>query len=613
MSVFSWWSNVLDELQARTSGAQAKAEHESQRQWRNMAEDGRRQAAWNSTHEAAREPARGDALEAEAWAERNAYWSGHIGQIEGRAMTARERLEWEVAKKYQEAKAAIAHEIEVMVDLGCSPDLAKATVWAGDGNDKGAVAKLGKEFHALERELAALVQETAVEPAQAPEALVEHDGLDAARELLGVQAKEAVAEARPAAPDVIPDFEQTPVVMTEGVHGNGWRYGLAPGRVNAPVASPEAEAAEVRRTSLVAREQAEQMRLDQKAQVKAGLEEIRQQAAVEPPPAEEEAQPTGEEAVVDSPALPSYYHYPEGSETLVASQLPDLVPPGFVGEGRQAGRITNWDLRAPEDRLEEEFLAAGMDPQTMAWDPDEVRERGAEIAALGAELDRAEAAPLALAEGAEAPTWEANQQHEMAKLSGLQEVADREGWEPEPEAPAASSVGDALDQLGTLVSEMSPEERAAFLADDDITIVGLRGRLTDPKREPILGPAARVTADELREEARAADETADARLNADIEASDKARLAEIETRDEVLRQWAEPETWMGAVAAEVETYDGLPITPDPAAVSEAASRTLENDQMKAEQARQEIEKQRRARGAEEEHADEQQPGQEPQL
>lgn len=462
MSVFSWWNNVLDELVARTSGAQAKAEHESQRQWRNMAEDERWQAAWNSIHEAAREPARGDALEAEAWAERNAYWSGNIGQIEDRAMTARERLEWEIARKREECEAAIAHEIEVMVGLGCSPDLAKATVWAGDGNDMGAVAKLGKEFHALERELAALVQETAVEPAQAPKAVVEHDGLDAARELLGVQAREAVAEARPAAPDVIPDFEQTPVVMTEGVHGNGWRYGLAPGRVNAPVASPEAEAAEVRRTSLVAWEQAEQMRLDQKAQVKAGLEEIQQQAAVGPPSA-------GEEAVTG------------------------------------------------------------------------------------------------------APGWEADQQHAMAMLSGLQQIADREGWEPEPEAPAAASVVDILDELGATVSEMTPEERATFLTDDGIPNSGVRWRLADPAHEPILGPGATITGEGLRAEAVQAEAEVQARLHSEIEAAEKVRMAEIEGRDEVARQWAE--------------WDASPMTPDPAAVAEVASRTRENDQLKAEQAR----------------------------
>ena len=42
---------------------------------------------------------------------------------------------------------------------------------------------------------------------------------------------------------------------------------------------------------------------------------------------------------------------------------------------------------------------------------------------------------------AEAPDWEAAQQHAMALLGGLQEVADRAGWEPEPEMPAASGAG----------------------------------------------------------------------------------------------------------------------------------------------------------------------------
>lgn len=179
------------------------------------------------------------------------------------------------------------------------------------------------------------------------------------------------------------------------------------------------------------------------------------------------------------------------------------------------------------------------------------------------------------------PTWDASQQYAMAQLAGLQETADRYGWEPE------AAAGDALDQLGATVAEMAPEERAAILADGDETIAALRGRLADLERNPVLGPNALGSGDELREEARAADEAADARLNAEIEAADKERMAEIEGRAEVARQWAE--------------YDGSPMTPDPAAVAEVASRTRENAQLKAEQARrQEDARRRRTREAAEE-------------
>lgn len=197
-----------------------------------------------------------------------------------------------------------------------------------------------------------------------------------------------------------------------------------------------------------------------------------------------------------------------------------------------------------------------------AWET-QSRTGGASIA-TDADLVELKPAPEALAP-AGPPTWEASQQHAMAQLAGLQDLADRCGWEPEV------TGGDALDHLGAAVAKLAPEERAAVLGDDDETIAALRVRLADLERNPVLGPDAMVTADELREEARLANEAAEARLNAEIEATDKERMAEIEGRAEVARQWAE--------------WSGSPMTPDPAAGDEVASRARENDQLKAEQAR----------------------------
>ncbi|MHB1527200.1 MAG: hypothetical protein ACYCZN_13150 [Candidatus Dormibacteria bacterium] len=490
--------------------------------------------AWLKTHPYVA-PTTPRELEIIAWAEREAYWAGNIGQIEGRAMTDRERLEWEVAKKREECKAAIAHEIEVMVGLGCNPKLAKETVWGGWGNDKGAVAKLGKEFHAMERELATLVAEESIpEPDQATVAVVEHDELDAAREIWGVQVEEAVAEARTPTPEVIPDFEQAPEAREAS--GNGWRYGLAPGHVKAAeVRAPVDEMAERRRRGRAEMEERDLAAAELHQKNRAGLAEFRQQVAVEPTP-------SPVETVVDGPALPSYYHL-EHARPLVPSMVPEL------------------DLTSAAEAVAE----------TLMWDEPEAQEAVTE-----------------------APEWEANQQHAVAQLSGLQEVADAEGWEPEPEAPAASSVGDILDELGATVSEMTPEERATFLADDGITNSAVRWRLADPAHEPILGPGAAITSEGLREEARQAEVEVQDRLHSEIEAARKVQEAEIEGREEVARRWAE--------------YDGSPMTPDPAESAKVASRTRESDQLKAEQAR-------RARKQETDPPSREPdpPGQEPQL
>ena len=574
MSVFSW-------VAGRVRG-------------RNMPEDeawnDRFWAAWNGTHEAAREAERfaalglgmeeaawmvahqpgmlelleADALEAVAWAEREAYFVGSVGQIEGRPMTRREGLEWEMQKTHQAIQEAKRHEVDVLVKLGEERAYAENLVRNGDGNDKGAVARLSKEFHALERELAALPVERFAAEAQASGVVAEPDDLALTRAMLGVQ---EVVDAAAPTPEAVPGFEHE---ATEA-SGNGWRYGLAPGHVKAAeVVTPEEEAAERRRRGRAEMEERERAAAELYQKNRAGLAEFQKQEVVEPTP-------SAVEAVVDGPALPSFY--PEevvrGARLLVPSMVPELVP----------------ELVLPT-RTEE------MAPEQLMWDKPKAQEAAPEVVAPASE-------PV---QEPEAPQWEADQQHAMARLGGVQEVADREGWEAEPEAPAAADVLlNALDQLGALVSEMAPEERAAFLADDDISIVGLRGRLVDPEHEPVLGPGARVSADELREEARQAEAAADARLSEDIASADKARMAEIEGREEVARRWAEYE---GPPMAEIETYDGSPMTPDPAEAARVASRTLDNDQAAAQQRRSGRKPQEEQ---EEEARRQQQPGQEPQL
>ncbi len=544
MSVFGW---IARRLQPGQEERERVGERERYRAWLENREPGqsfprdRMQAEADARRERhpdmlrRRAVERDDALEAVAWAEREAYFVGSPGQIEGRPMTHREAVRWDMKRKRQELEEAILREIDWFVGKGIQRDHAEDMVRTGGGEDKGAVARLSAEFHALERELAALdAAETAgaepapeSEPTQVvgPEAKVsgvvgevaqarrargiwhyetpaevaadqrwaeaaERAGVTAegarewepvaaeptaAAEPRGVErgpltaAEEALAlefmldeptrdeEAEAPTPEAVPDFEHE----AQEASGTRWPYGLVPAPPKAALLAPVDDKAELRRRAR--EEQAERERAAAEAYQKNldGLKEMGLSARAGETP---------------------------GAEHDPTEGVP-LVPPS--SRQRDVPQVV-FDLRAPEDRLEEEFLAAGMDPETMVWDPDEVAARAAEISILGAELDAVSAAPAGLLgtmepvtsltpedeaaarklmfdartraeekaemreqfaqwNGVEADvvvpasepvqkpaapdTWEADQQHAMARLGGVQEVADREGWEAEPEVP----------------------------------------------------------------------------------------------------------------------------------------------------------------------------------
>lgn len=357
----------------------------------------------------------------------------------------------------------------------------------------------------------------AVEPTAAAEPMaIERGPLAAAEEALALEfmldepTRDEEAEAP--TPEAVPDFEHE----AQEASGTRWPYGLVPAPPKAALLAPVDDKAELRRRAR--EEQAERERAAAEAYQKNldGLIEMGLSARAGETP---------------------------GAEHEPTDGVP-LVPPS--SRQRDVPQVV-FDLRAPEDRLEEEFLAAGMDPETMVWDPDEVAARAAEISTLGAELDAVNAAPAGLLgpmepvaplapedevvpapepeQEPEAPDWEADQQHTMAQLSGLQEVADREGWEAEPEAPKVA-------------------EEAAPLGPEVPLVMG----------ETLRGWEAREDALAEAQEAAA----------------------------EVATPAPEPEA---PVAMGLETYNGSPMTSDPSEAAKVAQRTFENDQMKAEQAR----------------------------
>lgn len=157
MSVFSWWNNWLQErgggshdpaIRARIEKAEAEA---------------RAARAENQPH-----MLRARALERYE-AARADYFKGSPVELEGRPMTQREALGWEMGKTRSAIQAAMEHEIEGFVGRGVDADVARRLVRGGGGNDKGAVFQLSHDYHVLERRLAALDAAEASGAAPAPE------------------------------------------------------------------------------------------------------------------------------------------------------------------------------------------------------------------------------------------------------------------------------------------------------------------------------------------------------------------------------------------------------------------------------------------------------------
>ena len=156
MSVFSWWSNWLQE---RVGGSydprsRARIEEEEAEARAARAEKQPHMLWWRAQERY--EAARAD------------YFKGSPGELEGRSMTQRESLEWEMGKTRSAIQAAMEHEIEGFVDRGVDADVARRLVRGGGGNDKGAVFQLSHDYHVLERRLAALdaAEAAGAEPAQ---------------------------------------------------------------------------------------------------------------------------------------------------------------------------------------------------------------------------------------------------------------------------------------------------------------------------------------------------------------------------------------------------------------------------------------------------------------
>lgn len=189
--------------------------------------------------------------------------------------------------------------------------------------------------------------------------------------------------------------------------------------------------------------------------------------------------------------------------------------------------------------------------------------------------------PVAMVAGTEsAPAretglqWQADQQHAMAQLAGLQQVADRAGWEAERVEFDGPHERDNLDaareMLGLATEETAPADATSTVAE----------------REEI----AVLTPEELRarDAAALAEMRAQAIATGTFQSVGEAeQLDRVDPMADLERLHVAPDLDAARDLFGPELYfDGSPPpAPDAAASAEIASRTMDNDQREARERR----------------------------
>ncbi len=370
MSVFSWWNNFLQE-RAGGTGRRVREQAEAE--------------ASAARFENQPYLLRARALERYE-AARAAYFKGSPVELEGRPLTQRESLEWEMGKTRSAIQATMEHEIEGFVDRGVDADVARRLVRGGGGNDQGKVFQLSHDYHLLERRLAALdaAEEAGAEPAQEVDA---YDVLEA---------------------DV---SEMSPEARAEFLSANSGGAEEIRSRLLDPSHSPV---------------------VGPKANVSGS--ELRGEADREGGEAEPEAR-------AESRGI---WHYKTPAEVAADQRWAEEA---WAAE--EAERAEAADRAAVEPKAQE---AA---PEVVAPASEPVQEP-------------------------EAPKWEADQQHAMGQLGGVQEVADRSGWEAEPEVPGAHVEPEVPDVMEDTLQRW--QTAAEALAQDPDAQLRLELQETERRR-----------------------------------------------------------------------------------------------------------------------------------
>ena len=419
MSVFSWWSNWLQERVGGSYDPRSRARIEEEEAEARAARAGKQPHMLRYRAQERYEADRAD------------YFKGSPVELEGRPMTEREGLEWQKGKIYEALQEAKEHEIEGFIERGVDADVARRLVGGGGGNDRGKVFQLSHDYHLAERRLAALdaAEEAGAEPAPKSEPTQgTEDDTYMALDMFGVYAAPGPEPAEPEAPVAIPDFRPNQVREAHGNDGPS----LEPAAGKAPdEETHESGAAEVaqadgggdpmswrRARGIWHHETPAEIARDQRWAEKAWEAELAERA--------ERAGVVAEGARAWEP---------------VAVEPTAADEPMVVDRG---------PLTAAEEALALEFM---LDEPTRDEEKAEMREQFAQWNGVEAE---AQSEPDVVVpdpepeQGTEAPDWEADQQHAMAQLSGLQEAAAEVATPaPEPEAPVAMAEAPEVQGLET--------------------------------------------------------------------------------------------------------------------------------------------------------------------